>query len=69
VSIIGCGNSDVAQYSAPPLSTIEHRVKENGHRIGQLLMRLMAGEDGSRLHYLEPVVLVARSSDGPCAGS
>jgi LacI family transcriptional regulator len=66
VSVIGYGNSDAAQYSAPPLSSIEHRVQDNGHHIGQLLMRLMAGEDASRLHYLEPVVLVERSSDGPC---
>lgn len=66
VSVIGYGNSDAGQYSAPPLSTIEHRVKENGHHIGQLLMRLIGGEEASRLHYLEPVVLVERSSDGPC---
>lgn len=66
VSLIGYGNSDASQFSAPSLSSIEHRVKDNGQHIGQLLLRLIGGEDASRLHYLEPVVLVERNSDGAC---
>ena len=69
ISLIGYGNSDAGQYSAPPLSSIEHRVQENGRHIGQLLLRLVeGGEAASQLHYLEPVVLVERGSDGPCPG-
>lgn len=65
IAIMGYGNSDAGRYSNPPLSTIEHRTFENGQHLGQVLMSVMAGQSPSSLHYLEPVVLVPRSSDAP----
>jgi LacI family transcriptional regulator len=67
VSIVGYGNSSASAFSDPPLTTIDHAVFENGRHIGQSLLRLLRGEaKPADIHYLEPVVLVPRSSDGPC---
>lgn len=66
ISIIGYGNSSPSGFTDPPLSTIDHAVFENGRRIGQSLLRLIRGEAKPQdIHYLEPVVLVPRQSDGP----
>jgi LacI family transcriptional regulator len=67
ISIMGYGNSDAGRYSNPSLSTIEHRVFENGKHLGQVLLALMTQSPSEPLHYLEPVVLVPRASDGPPA--
>ncbi|WP_416546682.1 LacI family DNA-binding transcriptional regulator [Limnohabitans sp. DCL3] len=67
ISIMGYGNSDAGRYSNPPLSTIEHRIFENGQHLGQVLLSVLAGQPPQSLHYLEPVVLVPRSSDAPVA--
>jgi LacI family transcriptional regulator len=68
VSIMGYGNNDAGRYSNPPLTTIEHRIFENGQHLGQVLLAVMEGTEPASLHYLEPVVLVPRSSDGPVVG-
>lgn len=65
ISIIGYGNSDASRYCDPPLTTIEHRVAENGRHIGQLLLAQLEMDGSTPGHYLEPVELVARQSDGP----
>ena len=65
MSIVGYGNSSASAFSSPPLTTIDHAVFENGRHIGQSLLRLIRGEAKPQdIHYLEPVVLVARESDG-----
>ncbi len=67
VSIVGYGNSSAAAFCDPPLTTVEHKAFENGRHIGQSLLRLMRNEaKPADIHYLEPVVLVPRKSDGPC---
>lgn len=66
MSVVGYGNSSASAFSNPPLTTIDHAVFENGRHIGQSLLRLIRGEAKPQdIHYLEPVVLVARESDGP----
>jgi LacI family transcriptional regulator len=66
ISIVGYGNSSASAFSDPPLTTIDHAVFENGRHIGQSLLRLIRGEaKPADIHYLEPVVLVPRKSDGP----
>jgi LacI family transcriptional regulator len=66
VSIIGYGNSSASAFCNPPLTTVEHQVFENGRHVGQALMKLVRGEiTPADVHYLEPVVLVPRKSDGP----
>lgn len=42
VSIIGYSNSPMSSFCEPPLTTIEHRVFENGGRVGKTLLRLSA---------------------------
>jgi LacI family transcriptional regulator len=67
ISIVGYGNSSMSAFSDPPLTTIDHAVFENGRHIGQSLLRLLRGDaKPADIHYLEPVVLVPRKSDGPC---
>lgn len=68
ISIIGYGNSSVSAFCDPPLSTVDHAVVDNGRHLGQSLLRLLSGEaKPAEIHYLEPVVLVPRKSDGPRA--
>lgn len=69
VSVVGYGNTDASSYCEPPLTTIETRIHENGRHIGLLLMEKLSGLPATRDHYLEPVELVARASDGPIAPS
>jgi LacI family transcriptional regulator len=65
ISIVGYGNSSAAAFTDPPLTTIDHAVFENGRHIGQSLLKLLRGEaKPADIHYLEPVVLVPRESDG-----
>lgn len=64
VSIMGYGNSDAGGYANPPLTTIAHDVHDNGRRLGRVLLSVLAGRNPDALHYLEPVVLVPRASDG-----
>jgi LacI family transcriptional regulator len=66
ISITGYGNSSASAFADPPLTTIDHAVFDNGRHIGQSLLRLIRGEaKPADIHYLEPVVLVPRKSDGP----
>lgn len=66
MSIVGYGNSSASAFCDPPLTTIDHAVFENGRHIGQSLLRLLRGDaKPADIHYLEPVVLVPRESDGP----
>jgi LacI family transcriptional regulator len=68
LSIVGYGNSSASAFSDPPLTTIDHAVFENGRHIGQSLLRLLRNEaKPADIHYLEPVILIPRSSDGPRA--
>lgn len=70
MSIVGYGNSSASAFSDPPLTTIDHAVVENGRHIGQSLLRLLRGEaKPADIHYVEPVILVPRSSDGICIES
>jgi LacI family transcriptional regulator len=64
ISVMGYSNSPMASYSNPELTTLEHRVFENGRHVGESLLRLLGGEAPGR-GYLEPVQLVPRASDGP----
>ncbi|MEO6001830.1 MAG: substrate-binding domain-containing protein [Opitutus sp.] len=70
ISIIGYGNSSASAYCHPPLTTVEHQVFENGRHVGQALIRLLRKEiKPADVHYLEPVVLVPRNSDGPLSAT
>lgn len=65
VSVVGYGNTETGAFSDPPLTTIEHRVSDNGRLLGQLLLDRLADRLPAVCHHLEPVELVPRGSDGP----
>jgi LacI family transcriptional regulator len=65
VSIVGYGNSEASFYCDPPLTTIEHRVFDNGLKVGEALLQLLRPGNKAQYTHLEPVELVARASDGP----
>lgn len=66
LSITGYGNANASGFCDPPLTTVDHAVFDNGRHLGQSLLRLLRGEaKPADIHYLEPVVLVPRQSDGP----
>jgi LacI family transcriptional regulator len=68
ISIMGYGNSSASQFCDPPLTTIDHAASETGRHLGQSLLQLLRGEARpEQIQRLEPVVLVARQSDGPPA--
>lgn len=68
ISIMGYGNSEASSYCDPPLTTIEHRVFDNGCRVGEGLLQLLTPDNRAQYTHLEPVVLVPRESDGPYIG-
>jgi LacI family transcriptional regulator len=65
LSIIGYGNSDVARYASPALTTIEQSTTDVGHKLADFVLRRLRGEDVTQLQSLEGVRIVARDSDGP----
>lgn len=65
ISIIAYGNSELAQYAQPGLSSVEHHPYSNGLELGKALLRLLAGDEPSSISLLQPVELVSRASDGP----
>jgi LacI family transcriptional regulator len=65
ISIMGYGNSDASRYCDPPLTTIEHKVFDNGRHLGQLLLAQLDQQATPISQYLEPVDIIARQSDGP----
>ena len=64
MAIMGYGNSDASRYCDPALSTIEHKVAENGRHLGQLLLAQLDHQKMPFNRYLEPVEIIARQSDG-----
>lgn len=65
ISVTGYGNTSASAFCDPPLTTVEHQAFENGRHLGNALLRLLRSEaKPSDIHYLEPVVLVPRKSDG-----
>lgn len=67
VSIMGYSNSPMSSFCDPPLTTIEHRVLENGRHVGEALLQVLRGTPQTPIAYLEPVTLMPRASDGPVA--
>jgi LacI family transcriptional regulator len=67
VSVMGYGNTEAGQYAWPPLASIDHAILDNGRRIAQLLLRLIAGESVAQLQVLEAPNILMRASVASCA--
>jgi LacI family transcriptional regulator len=61
VAIATIDNDYYAQNSTPPLTTIEQPTTEQGGKIAETLVRLIAGEDVDRLTIM-PTRLIERES-------
>lgn len=64
MAIMGYGNSDASRYCEPALTTIDHKVADNGRHLGQLLLAQLEQQPSAMSSYLEPVDIIARQSDG-----
>jgi LacI family transcriptional regulator len=62
VSVFGQGNAEAGQFSSPPLASAEHNLLLHGQHIAQLLLRQIAGENGSTMQWLESPRLLLRDS-------
>lgn len=47
ISVIGCGQTVMAQFADPELSTVRLPFREMGERAALILLRAMAGEEGA----------------------
>jgi LacI family transcriptional regulator len=63
VAVIGYGNTEPGRYADPPLTTIDYSIEDNGRHLAQMLLELLGGAAPQTLQRLEPVRLIARSSD------
>lgn len=65
VAFTGYGNSDMASYTTPSLTTVEHFPFENGRYLGGLLMQIIQSDTAlpEPPHHLATTRLVERESD------
>jgi len=65
VAVIGCGDSPMARYANPPLTTFRAPFRAAGRRVTEMLFRAMGGTPGAELQEVWTPELVVRGSDGP----
>jgi LacI family transcriptional regulator len=65
VSVIGYDNLPVANYTEPPLTTIEQPIDRAARRMVEMLLALIGGADPVMFCEVWPARLIARASDGP----
>ncbi len=63
VSVIAYDDINASAYFAPPLTTFYQPIEDLGRRLGEFLLRLLAGEAPAALKELTRPQLVARQSD------
>ena len=63
VSVIAYDDINASAYFAPPLTTFYQPIEDLGRKLGEFLLRLLAGEAPSALKDLTRPKLVARQSD------
>ncbi|MGG7566837.1 LacI family DNA-binding transcriptional regulator [Rhodovulum sp. DZ06] len=62
VSVVGFDNIEVGAHLSPPLTTIRQPRTQIGERAAELLLALIAGEDGAGIERVIPVDLILRES-------
>lgn len=63
-SVVGCDDQPLAEFAAPPLTTVRVPFEETGARAAELLLARIRGED-TPPRALLPVRLVVRASTAP----
>ncbi|TQS42555.1 LacI family DNA-binding transcriptional regulator [Cryptosporangium phraense] len=66
LSVVGCDDAPLAEFAAPPLTTVRVPFEETGARAAELLLTRIRGEPIERKNLL-PVELVVRESTAPPA--
>jgi LacI family transcriptional regulator len=62
LSILGFDNIPESALAQPPLTTVEQPIRRMGHDAIELLVRLIAGEEGADAHVTLGTTLVVRQS-------
>ncbi len=62
LSIVGFDDIDLAQFAAPPLTTVRQDARQMGELATDLLLALIAGESPRQREIIVPVSLVVRGS-------
>lgn len=65
VSVVGFDNIEIGAHLSPPLTTIRQPRTLIGERAAELLLALIAGEDGAGIDRVVEVDLVERESTAP----
>lgn len=63
VDVVAYDDINVSAYFNPPVTTLYQPIEVLGRRLGEFLLRLMAGEDPGRLTEVFRPQLIARQSD------
>ena len=63
VAVIGCGDSPMARYASPPLTTFGAPFRAAGQRVTEMLLQAMAGTPAAELQEVWTPELVVRESD------
>ncbi len=61
--VIAYDDINVSAYFSPPVTTLYQPIEVLGRRLGEFLLRLMAGEDAARLTEVFRPQLIARQAD------
>jgi len=64
VAVIGCGDSPMAPYANPPLTTFRAPFRAAGQRVTEMLMQVLDGKPAAELQEVWTPDLVVRASDG-----
>lgn len=65
LSLVGCSNSDMAQYCTPPLTTIGPDPHQIGGKAAELLLSIIEKGESYALSYVLNSELIVRSSTAP----
>lgn len=59
VDVIGFDDINVSAYFSPPITTLYHPIEAQGRKLGEFLLRRMAGEAPDKLmHVFEPELII-----------
>jgi len=68
ISVIGFDDVSLGKYLRPPLTTVHLPAYDLGRKAGEMVLRIIAGENPSALSVLLPTRLIIRSSTAPYSG-
>jgi DNA-binding LacI/PurR family transcriptional regulator len=64
ISIVGSADGEMAELTAPPLTTVNYHAETTGFRAAKMLIDQLEGHQGEDMHILMPFELIVRGSTG-----